>query len=322
MRAWVFLAVFGTMLLLGLVGFADGVELDKWFSEPGFGYTIGYPSDWSYTKPRTFSVVFGGPKGTSAYEATVTVENLLSTKSGGQYDTVQAVIAAYKCELVTSGGDACIFTGQYPKGDGYVAQFIYRGLVLKEWRIVVARADESVFHAWAYAAPIDRFDTYLPVAQAMLASWTLTGADGATPAQKAAPGSITVLFEVTDRIRRLSTCNSDSDLSLGRCDQRVYTVTVPVAGYLACGLVDEAGQWIGATVYDAAGQQVAFKPGNFAEVYTSAHAVSPGTYTVKVAPELFQSESAFELQVYFSLQEFTVEDLVARFGDRYRVLSH
>lgn len=321
MRERVLAAVLMGVVLLGVGVVAQDVALAKRFAEPGFGYTIGYPNDWSYAKPRSFSVVFSGPRGTPADEASVTIENLLSTSGGGQYDTIAAVIDAYKCDLVSGTGDVCISTGQYPNGDGYVAQFVYQGVSLKEWRIVVARADGSVFHAWAYAAPSDRFETYLPIAQAMLASWTLTGAGEGTPTQSAtAPGAITVLFETTDRIARLATCNSDSDLSLGRCDKRVYSVTAPSAGYLACGLVDEAGQWIGAKVTDAMGERVAIKPGNFAEVYTGVHAVDPAVYTVTVAAELFTAESAFDLQVYFSTQPFTVDDLEAQFGDRHRVL--
>jgi len=308
-------------VVLGCVLVAQSVDLPNRFEDSGLGYTIDYPSGWSYTKPRSYSVTFSGAYGTPAGEASVTIENLLSTAAGGQYGTAPSVINAYKCELVTESGEVCISTSQYPNGDGYVAQFVYQGVSLKEWRIVVARADGSVFHAWAYIAPAARFETYLPIAQAMLASWRLSGAGESTPKPSpATSGSIRVLLEVTDRIGRLSTCNSDSDLSLGRCDRRVYSVTVASAGYLACGLVDEAGQWIGARVTDAAGEQVAIKPGNFAEAYTGAHAVEPGIYTVTVGPELFTSESAFELQVYFSTQAFTVEDLEAQFGDRTRVL--
>lgn len=92
-------------------------------------------------------------------------------------------------------------------------------------------------------------------------------------------------------------------------------------GYVALSLVFERGQQIRATLYDPAGKRVTFRPGNFTDVYTGAHAVSPGTYTIKVGPELFGAESEFELTVYFSAREFSVDELAALYGPRNRYLN-
>jgi hypothetical protein len=62
------------------------------------------------------------------------------------------------------------------------------------------------------------------------------------------------------------------------------------------------------------------KPGNYADVYTSSYPVAPGTYTVKVGQDNMVTESDFEMYVYFSLTPFTIDDLVAQFGPRVRVL--
>jgi hypothetical protein len=48
--------------------------------------------------------------------------------------------------------------------------------------------------------------------------------------------------------------------------------------------------------------------------------VAPGTYTVKVGQDNMVTESDFEMYVYFSLTPFTIDDLVAQFGPRARVL--
>lgn len=52
------------------------------------------------------------------------------------------------------------------------------GGTLRQWRMVIVRSNGNIFHAWAYAAPIEQYDLYLPIAKAMLASWTLVGEEG------------------------------------------------------------------------------------------------------------------------------------------------
>jgi len=177
MRGVVF-ATLGILLLLSLGALGDTVELENLFYEQSFGYSIRYPNDWIYTKPREFSVVFSGREETPAYRSTVAIENLLSAKVGGKYESVRAVVDAYKCELVTAAEDVCIHTSDYPAGDGYIAEFTYQGETLRQWRIVIARGNGNIFHTWAYASPIEQYDSYLPIARAMLDSWTLVGEEG------------------------------------------------------------------------------------------------------------------------------------------------
>ncbi len=216
-----------------------------------------------------------------------------------------------------------IDSSDYPDGNGYVAEFIHAGETFRQWRVVVSRADGKVFHSWAFTAPVDLYPTYLPIAEAMFRSWTLDGTTGSSgPGAHTPRVDISIILEVRDRIRRLSTCNSDSDLSLGRCHVLSYTPNITSPGYVALSLVFERGQQLRATVYDQSGKQVAFRPGNIADVYTSAHAVSPGTHAIKVGPELFTAESEFELKAYFSAREFSIDDLAALYGPRNRYLQH
>lgn len=286
------------------------------------GYCIGYPASWTFTKANDYTLLLSGRAGTDAYYVTVTIASFAAALVGGRYDTPQALLNAYKCDLVSGSPVVCVGSSGDPTGTGYVAEFSRDGETFRQWRVVVARADGKVFHSWAFTAPVDLYPTYRPIAEAMYASWTLDGTAGSTGPGSAATGaSISVLFEVRDRIRRLSTCNSDSDLSLGRCQALSYTLNITSSGYVALSLVLERGPWLLASLYDPSGRRVAFRPGNVNDVYTGAHAVSPGTYTIVVVPQLFTAESEFELTVYFSTQEFSVDELAALYGPRSRYIQ-
>lgn len=315
--AWLMM---GGVFLLWTFAAAGQVNLENQFCEQKLGYCIRYPGNWRYAKQNEYTVIFSGREGTEAYRATVTIENIASTVIGGQYEDVQAVVDDYKCQLVSQSAAVCIDSTDYPQGNGYVAEFSHAGEAFRQWRLVVARTDGRVLHSWAFTAPVGLYPAYLPIAQAMLASWTLDGVQGAAKPPVSA-SDISVIFETRDRIVRLSTCNSDSDLSLGRCHSITYNLNITAPGYVALSLVFERGQQIRATLYDPAGQRVTFRPGNVTDVYTGAYAVSAGRYTIKVVPELFNAESEFELQVYFSTRAFSIDELVALYGPRNRFLK-
>ncbi|HPD06336.1 MAG TPA: hypothetical protein PLC08_00415 [Candidatus Bipolaricaulis sp.] len=315
------MALLGTVVCCALPAGA-AVNLEQVYCWEENGYCIHYPAEWVATKANDYTLLLSGKAGTDSYYTTVTIASFASTLLGGRYETAQALLNAYKCDLVSGSSMVCIDATGYPTGTGYVAEFSREGETFRQWRVVAARADNRVFHSWAFTAPTDLFPTYLPLAEAMYASWTLDGTSGAVgPGTTATGASITIIFEARDRIRRLATCNSDSDKSLGRCHTITYSLNITAPGYVALSLVFERGQQITATLYDAAGKRVAFRPGNFTDVYASASAVSPGRYTIKVVPELFYAESDFELQVYFSTREFSIDELAALYGPRNRYLN-
>ncbi|MCS7240041.1 MAG: hypothetical protein NZ651_02190 [Candidatus Bipolaricaulota bacterium] len=295
------------------------VDLNKILCLDTLGYCIRYPTDWGVSQDNDYTYIFSGPEGTPTFYTTVTVASFASSALGGRYANVVELIQAYKCDTVTRSAWACVDSTAYPEGDGYVAEFVYQGELFRQWRVARASSDGKILHSWAYTAPSELFATYKPIAEAMLQAWVVDGVPSSQGTATAA--NIVVIFETRDRIRRLSTCNSSSDLSLGRCHSITYTVNITQPGYVALSLVIERGPWVTAILYDSTGKRITFRPGNVADVYTSAYAVTPGTYTVKVAPELFNSESDFLLQVYFSTKKFTVDDLIALFGPRNRYLQ-
>lgn len=318
------------LVWLALVGGAVGcalataapTTLENVYCWKELGYCIRYPGTWIGAKVNDYTLLLSGKPGSEAYYATVTIASFASTLAGGRYETPPALLSAYKCDLVSGSPLVCIDGSAYPDGSGYTAEFVRDGETFRQWRVVVARPDGKVFPTWAYTAPVDLYATYRPIAEAMYSSWTLDGTAGSTGPGTAATGTnIATLLEVRDRIRRLSPCTSDTDLTLGRCHSLSYTVNIPQAGYVALSLVLERGQWVQATLYDPSGKRVAFRPGNVSDVYSGVHAVAPETYTIKVAPQIFTAESDFVLTVYFSPRPFSVDELVALYGPRNRYLD-
>lgn len=310
-------------MIIGVLFFAilgqASADLTKVFCFEEAKYCIRYPANWIVRQENEYTYIFSGPEGTPTFYTTVTVASFASSALGGRYANTAELIQAYKCDMVTRAAWVCIDSTDYPDGDGYLAEFFYQGERFRQWRVARASRDGKILHSWAYTAPADLFAIYKNIAEAMLQAWTV---DGASSSQgPGSTGNIIVIFEARDRIRRLSTGNSSSDLSLGRCHSITYSVNITKPGYVAFSLVIERGPWIRADLYDPMGKRVTFRPGNVADVYTSAYAVTPGTYTVKVAPELFDSESDFVIQVYFSATKFTADDLVTLFGPRNRYLQ-
>lgn len=164
---------------------------DKWltntFKKKGFGYTIKYPKKWEYTRPSTFTVVFGGAKDTEAYNLSVSIQNLASAKIGGKYESLDSVLEDFKNQI-RSGSEGVIIYNEEPylykfkklelSGRQFTAEYVSRGEKFKEWVIVVPREGGEAFYAWSYTAPLGLYDAYLHVAEAMKDSWQISKSDG------------------------------------------------------------------------------------------------------------------------------------------------
>lgn len=109
-------------------------------------------------------------------------------------------------------------------------------------------------------------------------------------------------------------CPSDYDFNMGLCDKDTHTFTLGTAGFIALALIDQAGDWITAYVYDAGGQRVAAKLGVSGPIYSGWHEVPPGTYTVDVVPGKRLDNSPYELHAFFSATLPGPEYLVQTYG--------
>jgi len=153
--------------------------LTNLFNTDKFGYTINYPTDWQKQEDATnYTAMFANGK------ASVAIQNLASTAMGGTYATADDVVTEFKKQLnqatnvkIEDGADL-----PYTMADGTqltAKQFIVEYTIpednatYKQWQIVLPRTDGQVFHAWSYTSLVENYETYLPIAQEMLASWKL-----------------------------------------------------------------------------------------------------------------------------------------------------
>lgn len=155
------------------------------FSEAGYGYRVAYPTDWNLEKMSAFTNVISGQKGTAAYEAMVTMQNVKPTD--GASDAADSAFADLKNSLSSQAKNVA-FIGEKPvtytkngltlNGRQFVANYEHAGRAFRKWALVLPRPDGDVAHIWSYTAPIDTFETYRPIAEGILNSLKIDDAKG------------------------------------------------------------------------------------------------------------------------------------------------
>lgn len=154
----------------------------KVFEAKGSRYSISYPADWTVEEPEKSVVLFRGKAGTAAQYASVNIQTVLATKTGGKYDSSRALMDALKAQLYEIDLNTKILAQgkaelpQDPKGSrGEYMVFTYKihNKVVKQLQFVIFRADEMALYTWAYMAPADRYEANLQTAKAMYESWSI-----------------------------------------------------------------------------------------------------------------------------------------------------
>lgn len=161
------------------------VPLANIFQEPGLGYTIRYPADWKYEiQENRYIVSFMNKKGEET-SGIMVIENLKSTKTGGKYEDVDAVMnwminSIKAVDANTQFQD--MGTINYPTEDGQqviakscVIKYTYQGQTFGRVVVVIPHSiDGEAFHVWYYEAQKDVFTSNLkPLVEAILESFTL-----------------------------------------------------------------------------------------------------------------------------------------------------
>lgn len=158
------------------------VRLDRRFADAGLGFVIAYPGDWIIERESAYLVVFSGAKGTDAYRATVSIENVRPPAAEGPAAAFTTVLADFKTRLSRAVPDLR-FEAETPlfRGEGdsrvegmqFLVGYSHGGEAFRKWVVVMRRAGVPVTHIWSYTAPADRFVVFHPVAEAMLESWMI-----------------------------------------------------------------------------------------------------------------------------------------------------
>lgn len=158
------------------------VRLDRRFADAGLGFVIAYPGDWIVERGSAYLVVFSGAKGTDAYRATVSIENVRPPAAEGPAAAFTTVLADFKTRLARAVPDLR-FEAETPlfRGEGdsrvegmqFLVGYSHGGEAFRKWVVVMRHAGVPVTHIWSYTAPADRFVIFHPVAEAMLESWMI-----------------------------------------------------------------------------------------------------------------------------------------------------
>jgi len=303
--------------------------LENTFGEAGLGYTIDYPSDWAVERTGEYSVRFTGLAWTTASRVAFSIQNVASTAIGGVYNDTDELLDAMRCQLVTGADDICIYvgrpitvvdaSGRKLVGPQIIAEYTHEGDIYKEWLAIVPHASGDIFYLLTYTALQDDYDRYEPTVLDMVSTWTIGGTKGSSsespPTSSTSTGAedIIILLEDSGHL-------GPYDYAAGSFDKRYYDVVITTHGYMAIAVLDEEGESISGWIYTPDGVELVHKPGNYAEIYTDAYEVFPGTYELKVGQDTMVTESDFAVYVFFSRSPFTVEDLVAAYGSEYQVM--
>lgn len=157
------------------------------FAEPGYGYRIEYPLAWHLEKVSAFTNIFSGEKGSPAYDAIVALQNVQPAGANSADEAASAAFADIKASLqrdakgVAFVGEKAVSYVKYGlnlEGRQFVANYDHNGRQFRKWVLVLPRPDGNVAHVWSYTAPIESFESFRPVAERILQSLKIDGAQG------------------------------------------------------------------------------------------------------------------------------------------------
>jgi hypothetical protein len=174
------------ILFLSLVSFslyAKENPVMQPFNGSQYRYTISYPSDWRVYDHRDGVVVFKYQPNKTTYPVSVNIQTIFTKKEQGSYASVKDLMDDFVKNAKKHTDDAVFsdrkpFSLDNPQGEtlqGEQATLTYRdhGKTIKHWQVMLITKDGSLFQAWAYRAPEDVFQTSLPLAKDMLATWII-----------------------------------------------------------------------------------------------------------------------------------------------------
>jgi len=147
------------------------------FVEPGYGFTMDYPKEWRVEKPTAYMATFSGPEGSAASHAVITVQNVnpAGAETGEQAATMASADLLKALERSTQSM-AVLGEGKLEESPGsqFIARYEYLGTAYRKWAVIVPRPQGTIAHIWSFTAPEASFESFQPVAESMLRSWTLT----------------------------------------------------------------------------------------------------------------------------------------------------
>lgn len=168
---------------------APGGQIQR-FAPPAWGYRIDLPGDWPVTTPSPYTMVASGPEGTTAFTAPIALQNRRAPVPDDPGVSAERVLAAHRDHMRARldglrvlrealfrppDGAADGGRGDLPPGRQLVMEWPGPDGVMRQWAVARPRPRAAVVHLWTYTAERSVFATWLPVARAVLDSWSLVG---------------------------------------------------------------------------------------------------------------------------------------------------
>jgi hypothetical protein len=153
------------------------------FSDAALGYSIQYPSDWTYEKTDSVTVLFSGPKEKDLFDVTLNIQNLASANRGGKYTDNNDVVKDLKNQIKAMDknavfGDVSDIT--FTRSDGmeliaksFATKFNRQGKKFAIMQVVVPHGDSLTFHSLGYTAPLEKFEKNLDAIKPILETWQI-----------------------------------------------------------------------------------------------------------------------------------------------------
>lgn len=167
---------------------ADSDRMLRRFSEPAFGFSVAYPADWDVSREGPFTATFSGREGSEAYYTTVSFQNVSPEDATDPVAAAETAFDDWR-DRIAGGATDLTYIGEqeYPYdrggvrlvGQEFLVTYGWDGQRFSKWVIVLPNPAQPVAHVFAYTAPESLFQTYRPVAEAILRSWTIHGTQGA-----------------------------------------------------------------------------------------------------------------------------------------------
>ncbi len=145
----------------------------------GMGLRLSLPAGWEMTQRDGHTVVVSGAPGSPAYFATVTVTNQENPTPQDPASGAATLLSTYLDAIRARGPNQEVlreapfrYLNPGPGADGLqaVVSFAAPSGVMRQWVVVVPRADIPVAHVIIYSATDEDFDTYLNQARRVLDS--------------------------------------------------------------------------------------------------------------------------------------------------------
>jgi len=136
------------------------------FNEPGYGFTMNYPREWSYGTDESGYVYFTGSQNTEENQITVIVDSLPSRSAGGMYESIEELYAEEIDYYYLLHGESFGYETSMEQIDGSQHKVVYgggtfehQGNLYSEIAIIIER-DSSSYYIITCNAPESIFYKY------------------------------------------------------------------------------------------------------------------------------------------------------------------